>query len=130
MPPSSVRLAIVTNIPAPYRVPVFNQLGLDPDIDLQVIYAARREPDREWDLPTLTHAHAFLREDVHKRKNGRFFHNNPDVFVALKKFAPRVVLTTGFNPTHLYAFSYAWQFLEAHPNISGTIWVNPYAPKN
>jgi glycosyltransferase involved in cell wall biosynthesis len=104
---ASIRLAIVTKIPAPYRIPVFNRLADEPGMDLQVFYAARREPDREWDLPELAHSHIFLREAYFRRQNGRFLHNNPEIFGALRKFAPQVVLTTGFNPTHLYAFAYA-----------------------
>ena len=114
MSANRVRVAIVTNIPAPYRVPVFNRLGMDAEVDLHVIYAAEREPDRDWDLPTLSHSHAFLREDVFRRRNGRFVHNNPDVFTALRRFSPDVVLTTGFNPTHLYAFAYARMMRRPH----------------
>ncbi len=105
--PGRIRLAIVTNIPAPYRVPIFNCLAADPTIDLQVFYCARREPDRAWDLPDLMHPYCFLKEAVFIRKSGRFSHNNPDVFPAIKRFDPQVVLTTGFNLTHLYAFAYS-----------------------
>jgi glycosyltransferase involved in cell wall biosynthesis len=104
---SRIRLGIVTNIPAPYRIPIFNLLAVDPAIDLHVFYAAKREPDRNWDLPEISHPHSFLQEAVFRRRNGRFLHNNPDIFTALREFNPRVVLTTGFNPTHLYAFAYS-----------------------
>jgi glycosyltransferase involved in cell wall biosynthesis len=109
-----IRLAIVTNIPAPYRIPVFNCLAADPTIDLQVFYAAKKEPDRDWDLPDLSHPHRFLREAFFRRQNGRFLHNNPDVFAALREFNPQVVLTTGFNPTHLYAFAYSQIYGRRH----------------
>src|ERR1700678_2705147 len=55
-----IRVAVGTNIPAPYRVPVFNLLAKEGDIDLHVFYAARREPDRAWDLPEMSHQHSFL----------------------------------------------------------------------
>jgi glycosyltransferase involved in cell wall biosynthesis len=102
-----IRLALVTNIPAPYRVPVFNGLGEQPDVDLCVIYAARKEPDREWDLPVLTHCHEYLTESIYRRRNGRFIHNNPEVITRLRRLNPDVVVTTGFNPTHLYGFVYS-----------------------
>ncbi len=101
-----VRLAIVTNIPAPYRVPVFNCLAEHAGIETQVFYAARKESDRQWDLPAINHPHQFLRESVFQRRNGRYWHNNPDILGALRQFDPQVVITTGFNPTHLYAFAY------------------------
>jgi len=101
----SVRVAIVTNIPAPYRVPVFNLLAATPGIDLHVFYAMEREPDRNWDLPAFAHAHTFLNDSMYTRA-GRFIHNNTDIYAKLKAFAPDVVVTTGYNPTHLYAFAY------------------------
>jgi glycosyltransferase involved in cell wall biosynthesis len=108
-----IRVAIVTNIPAPYRVPVFNILECDHTLDLRVFYSARREPDRDWDLPEIRHSHTFLQAKIITRQ-GKFIHNNPDVFSALRAFNPQVVLTTGFNPTHLYAFAYSRIFRRQH----------------
>ncbi|WP_232429503.1 glycosyltransferase family 4 protein [Noviherbaspirillum autotrophicum] len=102
-----LRIALVTNTPPPYRVPVFHRLGNMPDITFQAIFCARREPNRQWDLPPLDFDHVFLRERF-VTVNGRYIHNNPDVVSALQGFGPDVVITDGFNPTHLYAFSYAW----------------------
>lgn len=102
-----LRIAIVTNNPPPYRVPVFQRLGRMPGIDFQAIFCARREPNRLWDLPPLEFDHVFLRENFHAVSD-RYIHNNPDVVGALHRFAPEVVITDGFNPTHLYAFLYAW----------------------
>jgi glycosyltransferase involved in cell wall biosynthesis len=103
--PEHLRLAIVTNIPAPYRVPVYNRIATMPDVNLRVFYAARTEPDRQWDLPAFAHEHEFLKGRMVDR-GGRYIHNNPSVWAALKQFRPQVVLTTGYNPTHLYAWAY------------------------
>jgi glycosyltransferase involved in cell wall biosynthesis len=108
-----IRVAIVTNIPAPYRVPVLNLLANKPGIDLHVYYAAKEEPDRAWDLPKITHVHSFLRERFYTTRGG-FVHNNPDVFGALRAFDPHVVVTTGFSPTYLYAFAYTQIFRRRH----------------
>lgn len=102
-----LRIAIVTNNPPPYRVPVFQRLGHMPGIEFQAIFCSRREPNRFWDLPPLEFDHVFLHERFHV-VNGRYIHHNPDVVRALHYFAPEVVITDGFNPTHLYAFLYAW----------------------
>jgi glycosyltransferase involved in cell wall biosynthesis len=59
-----------------------------------------------WDLPPLKFDHVFLRER-YTEVNGRYIHNNPDVIGALRAFQPDVIITDGFNPTHLYAFAYA-----------------------
>lgn len=102
-----LRIAIVTNTPPPYRVPVFQRIGHTPGIEFQAIFCSRREPNRKWDLPPLQFDHVFLRENFHE-VSGRYIHNNLDVVPALQRFAPEIVITDGFNPTHLYAFLYAW----------------------
>ena len=101
------RLAIVTNEPPPYRIPVFQRIGQMPGITLQVIFCTRREPNRKWDLPPFEFDHCFLRERISTVK-GRYIHNNPDVVPALRRFAPDVIVNDGLNPTQLYAFAYAW----------------------
>jgi len=100
-------IAIVTNGPVPYRIPALNQLAALPDIELHVIFCCRREPNRNWDLPAIEFASTYLRERI-IRIGDRYIHNNPDVLPALRRLAPDVVITSGFNPTHLYAFAYAW----------------------
>lgn len=108
--------AIVTNIPAPYRARVFSLLPQDA---FHVIYSARKEPNREWQLLTALHSHEFLRERMQHSKDGfNFRHNNPDVWSALQRQRPKVVVTTGFNPTHLYAF--VWATLHRIPHVCMT----------
>ena len=101
-----MRVAIVTNIPAPYRLPMYELLAATPGIELQLFFCSGREPDREWDLDRLGVPHHFLRERLIAWR-GRFIHVNPDVWKSLRAFAPEVVITTGFNPTHLLAFAFA-----------------------
>lgn len=104
-PAQAPRTAIVTNIPAPYRSRVFSLL---PSDGFHVIYCARKEPNRDWKLPALSHSHEFLKERIQDKGDGfNFWHNNPDVWSALQRQKPEVVVTTGFNPTHLYAFLWA-----------------------
>ncbi len=102
----AIRVAMVTNIPAPYRQPVYELLAADPQIELKVFFCSGREPDREWDLRKSQFEQEHLRERFINFR-GRFIHFNPDVWKALHKFRPEVVITTGFNPTHLLAFAYA-----------------------
>jgi glycosyltransferase involved in cell wall biosynthesis len=120
--PSPIRVSVLTNIPAPYRVPVFNKLAATPGIDLTVLYAAMIEPDRSWDLPAMDHPHHFLRERLYRNRKGKFIHNNPDAYPLLRRLNPHVVLTNGFNPTHLYGFAYSQIFRRKHIAMTdGTI---------
>lgn len=98
-----VRVAMVTNIPAPYRLPMYELLAAHPGIELKVFFCSGREPDRQWDLQRLGVPHVFLRERF-VTWSARYIHVNPDVWPRLAAFAPDVVVTTGFNPTHLVAF--------------------------
>ena len=101
-----MRVAIVTNMPAPYRLAMYELLAATPGIELHLFFCSGREPDREWDLARLGVPHHFLRERLFAWR-GRFIHFNPDVWKSLRAFAPEVVITTGFNPTHLLAFAFA-----------------------
>ena len=97
------RIALVTNTPPPYRVPIFNRLARKSGIDFHAVFCSAREPNREWDLPAMQFERHWLRErffTVH----GRYIHHNPDVLPLLARLRPDVVVTDGFNPTHLYAF--------------------------
>ena len=105
-PLALLRVALVTNIPAPYRLRMFELLAAEPGIELKLFFCSQREPDREWDLRPLRAPHVYMRERVLAWR-GRFIHANPDVWPLLGAFQPDVVITTGFNPTHLLAFVFA-----------------------
>lgn len=104
--PEVVKVAIVTNIPAPYRLKVYALLAKMPGILLRVFYCSGREPDRAWDLAPEEYESVYLKERFISLKD-RFMHINPDVWRHLAAFKPDVVVTTGFNPSHLIAFVYA-----------------------
>jgi glycosyltransferase involved in cell wall biosynthesis len=112
-PKNRIKVALVTNIPTPYRIPVFERVAKDDNIELTVIYFSRREPDRLWDLDPGSFRQIFLKERFFPTR-GRFIHINPDIWGVLRKLAPNVVITTGFNPSHLLAFIYARIFGAKH----------------
>jgi glycosyltransferase involved in cell wall biosynthesis len=101
-----LRIALVTNHPPPFRIPIYNEVAKTANVALHAIFCSPREPNRQWDLPPMRFAHVFLKERFVQR-GSNFIHNNPDVFRTLSKMQPDVIVTTGFNPTHLYAFGYA-----------------------
>lgn len=101
-----LRIVLVTNHPPPFRIPIYNEVARTPGIELHAIFCSPREPNRQWDLPPMHFPHAFLKERFVQR-GSNFIHNNPDVFRTLRRMQPDVIVTTGFNPTHLYAFAYA-----------------------
>ncbi|MCP3732902.1 glycosyltransferase family 4 protein [Sphingomonas sp. MG17] len=107
-----MKCAIITNIPVPYRNPIWSRL---PRGDYVAIFCARTEGNREWRLPPPNFDHVFLAENIRDLPDGyNFVHNNPDVWRVLNRIKPEVVVTTGLNPTHLYAIIWAKMHKAAH----------------
>lgn len=98
-----MRIALISNTPPPYRVPIFNRLADWPGIDFHAVFCTRREPNRFWDLPDSTYRQHFLHESFLTYRD-RYIHHNPDVIPLLLRLKADVIITDGFNPTHLYAF--------------------------
>lgn len=116
-----INLVLVTNVPAPYRIPVFNVLAKDHEVNLTVIFCAERYPGSTWDYGKIDCPHVFLKERFYQ-KPGEIIHNNPDVLRHLRRIKPDVVITSGFNPTMLYAYSYSLLFRKKHiPLGDGTL---------
>ena len=114
-------LTIVTNIPAPYRMPIYQllaeKLGYD---NFHVIFCSHKEDNREWIVEQNDFAYTFLKKSFICWK-GRFIHYNPDALKVLRQLNSDVVITTGFNPTHLLAFAYTVFYKKVHiPKTDGT----------
>lgn len=115
------RVVIVTNIPAPYRMAIYRQLADRFGEDrFHVIFCSRNESNREWAVEQEGFACTFLKQRYVCWK-GRYIHYNPDVLKVIERLRPDVVITTGFNPTHLLAFVYALLQRKTHiPMTDGT----------
>ena len=44
------RILVISEIPTPYRLPLYERLAARPEIELEVVFCSRSEPDRPWDL--------------------------------------------------------------------------------
>lgn len=119
-----MKIAMVTNIPAPYRIPIYNSIAKEFGEDFLVIFCAPIEANRQWTLPKMKFQSVFLKEKSYAKKDGyNFVHNNIDVIEHLHTFKPDVIITTGYNPTHLYAWLYALVFRKKHiPMTDGWIY--------
>jgi glycosyltransferase involved in cell wall biosynthesis len=51
------KVAVLTNIPSPYQVELFNAIATQGRIDLRVWYCAARDQRRLWEAPPLRHWH-------------------------------------------------------------------------
>ena len=93
-----MRIALLTEIPAPFRIPLFNALaGLD-GIDLQVLFLSRNDPRR--DYPVYESEFRFDWEVLPGRDisvRGRWIVLNADVRRRLRHAHPDVVIVGGWN---------------------------------
>jgi len=114
-----MKVALVTNMPAPYRVPGFNIVHRRLPDSLKVFFCTRMEPNRKWNIPPMEFPHIFLEGKAHAKKDGNtYVHNNREIYRQLKAYRPDVVITGGFNPTMLYAFLYCRTHRVKHIPIS------------
>ncbi len=117
----NLSVVIVTNIPAPYRMPIYQKLAAKFGYDhFHVIFCSEKEDNREWIVEHNDFAYTFLKKNYISWKS-RYIHYNLDVLKVLRQLDPSVVITTGFNPTHLLAFGYTFFYKKVHlPMTDGT----------
>ncbi|MBI3802945.1 MAG: glycosyltransferase family 4 protein [Nitrospirae bacterium] len=101
-----MKLAVLTNILTPYRIPLFEALQRRID-DLTVLLMAEREENRDWKLSSYRFKTEVL-PGVHLRPPGRpvSLHLNYGVTRALRRLNPDMVLSGGFGPANLAACLY------------------------
>lgn len=93
------RLLILTEIIAPYRIPVFNALAQHPEIELCVVFLAETNPaTRQWMIYTneIRFAYNVLPSwRTHFREHTILITQN--VSAAMREVAPDVILCGGYN---------------------------------
>src|SRR5205085_8282469 len=102
-----MRIALLTEIPAPFRLPLFAALAREPDVDLRVFFLAANDPRRNYrPYPLEFPAEVLPGKDVLAR--GRWLVVNVGVLGRLRRFRPHVVLVGGWNqPAFWQALLYA-----------------------
>jgi 1,2-diacylglycerol 3-alpha-glucosyltransferase len=93
------RIAILTEIISPYRIPVFNALAKHDGIDLKVIFLSETDPVlRQWRV--YKDEIRFLYEVLPAwrfRAGGAHFLLNARVAASLKEFSPEAIVCGGYN---------------------------------
>jgi len=93
------KLVILTEIIAPYRIPVFNALAQRPEIDLHVVFLSENDPTlRQW---RIYKDEIRFQYDVlpswRRRLGGYNVLLNRGVHSALTRIKPDIVLCGGYN---------------------------------
>jgi glycosyltransferase involved in cell wall biosynthesis len=50
MSDSPTRILVLSEIPTPYRAPLYGRLAARDDLDLEVLFCSREQPDRPWEI--------------------------------------------------------------------------------
>jgi glycosyltransferase involved in cell wall biosynthesis len=92
---------MLVDVPAPYRIPVFNHLGDLLGERFKVFFMALRAPNRQWEpsLEQIRFEYKVLGGLNLRAWSTRGFgcHLNPGVGRALERFAPSLVVVGGYN---------------------------------
>ncbi|MGB0403685.1 MAG: glycosyltransferase family 4 protein [Salibacteraceae bacterium] len=112
-----MKVVLITNIPTPYRIPVFNLLAKELQIDFHVFYMANNESNRSWELPKIEHNHTILNVDktIKKTDGFNYVHLSKGVWKKLNELNPDIVITGGFNPPQIRAWF--WSKLNGKKHI-------------
>ncbi|OVE67768.1 hypothetical protein CCS79_12490 [Clostridium diolis] len=100
------RVAIITNIPSPYRVDFFYYLQTNYiDYKFYIIYSSTNEDNRSWDINEEKVLNSiFLKSRTIKIKKSmdiKYIHIPRDVEKTLNEIKPDVVIGSEYNPTIL-----------------------------
>jgi len=101
-----IRVAIITNIPTPYRDGVYDHLCENDHISIKVIYCNKSEPNRNWKSTERHHPHAFL-DSKQIASNGQYIHISWSIVHRLSAINPDVVISSGYGPVMLQALLWA-----------------------
>lgn len=112
-----IKTAIITNVPAPYRVPVWRRVSEAEDMKLDLIFCSAAHIDTELRAADYGFNSQFLTGRYFAFER-RFFHFDLGVWPLLNELRPDVVITTGYIPTFLLGF--AWARLHGVPHVAMT----------
>jgi glycosyltransferase involved in cell wall biosynthesis len=114
------RVLMISEIPTPYRMPAFERIAAHPDIDLHVLFCARSEPDRPWQLAS---DYSFSYEvlpgvsPTWRTKRDTFVYElNPSILRLLRNRPHDVLVVSGYSVFAEQA-TLVWARLAAKPYV-------------
>jgi glycosyltransferase involved in cell wall biosynthesis len=104
---------ILTQIMAPYRIPVFNLLAQDPGLDVNVLFAAESEPHRRWPRyeDEIRFSYEVLPEYLRFRQKTSWTHLSRGLIRRFLRYRPDIVIAGGWDQlSHLSAYVFRHVF--------------------
>lgn len=106
------KVCIITNIPAPYRVDLFNFISnkYNNNYEINVIYSSANEDNRGWNHKELIHNYSILKSKtikIRKRLDYKYIHLPVNILEHLNKLNPDIVIASEYNPTSYLAYKWS-----------------------
>lgn len=107
---------LISNIPAPYREPVYEAVAKEFPGEFTVLYCNALEKDRLWKFPLGNYPKIFMAGKSFSAQGVHLHHIhwNSEVWHHLNRLDPALVITNGYSPTHLAAFLWARRHRRQH----------------
>ncbi len=112
-----INVALITNVPAPYRIPVWRKVNDSTDINLTVIFCAQAQIDTKTAPKDYGFKYHFLTGKFID-KGRQFIHADLNIWSKLNELKPDIIITVGYIPTYLFAF--VWAKYHGIPHIAMT----------
>lgn len=105
------RVVIITNIPSPYRVDLFNYLQRHTsEYEIHILYASRNEGNRSWEVEWEKMQNSHFLDSytirIPYRFDTKYVHLSKGVARILGELQPAIVVGSEYNPTVLQALRY------------------------
>jgi glycosyltransferase involved in cell wall biosynthesis len=111
-PANPPRVLVVSEIPTPYRLPVYAQIARRPELQLEVVFCSAEQPDRPWqiDAALVDVPHRVLPgRSVNLRGAGVTYEMNPAVVGLLRRGRYDLLVLGGYAMlTTQAAIAFAW----------------------
>lgn len=121
---SALRIALLTEIPAPFRLPLFRALAGRGDVELRVLFLADRDPRRSYRVDPAGYGFsARTLPGLELRRGGRWIVANRAVLAELVQFRPDTVVVGGWNQPAFWLAA-AWARVARRPLV---VWVESTA---
>lgn len=105
------RVAIITNIPAPYRVALFDYLQQNTNrYEIHIIYASQNEDNREWEMERDKIRNTYFLDSytikLPYKYDAKYIHISRGISAVLEQIQPMIVVGSEYNPTAIHALRY------------------------
>lgn len=103
------RIVLITNIPSPYRVDLFDYMQKNlTEYEFHVIYTSRSEDNRLWNVNEDKMKNSHVLESkvlkIRGKLDARYIHLPGNIGALLSKLSPDVVIGFEYNPAALQSF--------------------------